>query len=148
MFKKGQNSVQDEDRPGRPKLISTPEMADSVNVLIFIVRRVTIEANWEFLWVQHIELCMKALPCPRLEVVGFSLGQCKFSYCCKNSGNHISVWFRNSCFILFTVQIWALWFPLVWPLQKYSALNKVFKQWWSKEHHEQIAKNSVQKFLY
>ena len=34
LFKEGQNSIQDEERPGKITLVSTPEMVDSVNALI------------------------------------------------------------------------------------------------------------------
>ena len=42
-YKEGQNTIEDEDRQGRPTMASTPEMEDSVNVLILAVRKVTIE---------------------------------------------------------------------------------------------------------
>ena len=34
LFKESQNSIQDEDMPGRPIMVSTPERVDSVNLLI------------------------------------------------------------------------------------------------------------------
>ena len=34
LFKDIQNSIQDEDRSGRPTMVSSPEIVDSVNVLI------------------------------------------------------------------------------------------------------------------
>ena len=40
LFKRSQNSIQD---PGRPTRENTPEMVDSVNVLILANRRVTIK---------------------------------------------------------------------------------------------------------
>ena len=43
MFKKGWNSIQGGDRPGRPTMASTPEMVDSVNMLILPDRRISIE---------------------------------------------------------------------------------------------------------
>ena len=42
-FKEGQNNIQDEDTPGRPTMVSAPEMVDSVSVLILTDRRVTME---------------------------------------------------------------------------------------------------------
>ena len=73
-LKKGQNDVQDEERPNRSTIASTSEMLDSVNVLILAERRVTTEdisENWEFLWAQHTKLYMITLPFLRLVVVGF-----------------------------------------------------------------------------
>ena len=43
MFKKGWNSIQDEDRLGRSTTANTCEMVDSVNVFILAGRKVTIE---------------------------------------------------------------------------------------------------------
>ena len=43
LFKEIQNSIQDEDRPGSPIIVSTPEIVDSVKVLILTDRKVTIE---------------------------------------------------------------------------------------------------------
>ena len=40
LFKEGQNSIQDKDRP---TMVSTPEMVDSVNAPILADRRVTIK---------------------------------------------------------------------------------------------------------
>ena len=47
MFKEGQNRIEGEDRPDRPIMVSTPEMLDSVNVLILADRRVRIEEIYE-----------------------------------------------------------------------------------------------------
>ena len=43
LFKEGQNSIQDEDRPGRLRMKSMSKMVDSVNALILVDWRVTIE---------------------------------------------------------------------------------------------------------
>ena len=43
LLKEDQNSIQDEDKPYRPTIVRTPEMVDSVNVLIWADRGVTIE---------------------------------------------------------------------------------------------------------
>ena len=39
-------------------------------------------------------------------------------------------------------------FYLFGPIKKISVSNKAFKRWWSEEYCEQMAKNSVQRFLY
>ena len=41
LYKKGWNSIQDET--GRPTIVTSPEMVDSVNAFILADRRVTIE---------------------------------------------------------------------------------------------------------
>ena len=62
LFKENQNSNPDEDRLGRPMTIITPEMMDSVNVLILTeLQYRTFLNNWEFLWVKHKKLCMMTL---------------------------------------------------------------------------------------
>ena len=43
LFKDGRLSIEDEDKPGRPTMASTPEMVDSVNALILADSNVTIE---------------------------------------------------------------------------------------------------------
>ena len=71
-----------------------------------------------------------------------SLWKCKASYCSKNNENHQTA-------VTFSVlsRSGPLWFPFVWPLQRISEWNKVFKWWSSKEYHKQTAKNSDQRFL-
>ena len=49
LFKEGQNSFQDEDRPSRATVVSTPEMVDLVNALILADRGVTIVDIPEYL---------------------------------------------------------------------------------------------------
>ena len=73
-----------------------------------------------------------------------SPGQCKASYFSKNSRHHQSVWLGTATISLQSRSApTLLWFPLVLN----SARNKVIKQWWNKEHHEQMVKDSVQRFL-
>ncbi|XP_076445767.1 protein GVQW3-like [Babylonia areolata] len=43
LFKKGRSSVEDEDRPGRPTEVRSPEVIESVNDLIQSDRRVTVD---------------------------------------------------------------------------------------------------------
>ena len=43
MFKESQNSIEDEDMSNRPTMSNTQKMVNSVNALILINRRVTIE---------------------------------------------------------------------------------------------------------
>ena len=43
LLKEGRNNIPDEDKPGRPKMVSTPEIVDSDNALNLTIRRVTIE---------------------------------------------------------------------------------------------------------
>ena len=54
MFKDGRNSIQG---VGRPKMVGTPEIVNSVSVLILAGRRIIIETflNREFLWVVTID---------------------------------------------------------------------------------------------
>ena len=77
-----------------------------------------------------------------------SPGQCNASYGCKNSGNHQSVLLGTAAASSLKTRSGPLWFPLVWLPQRISAQNNVFKWKWNEEHHEQMAKKSVQRFLY
>ncbi|BFZ15149.1 hypothetical protein BsWGS_18188 [Bradybaena similaris] len=43
LFKEGRSSVEDEDRPGRPTELRSPEVIESVNDLIQSDRRVTVD---------------------------------------------------------------------------------------------------------
>ena len=43
LFKECRNSIQAEDRPGGPTMVSIHEMVDSVNTLIWAARRITKE---------------------------------------------------------------------------------------------------------
>ena len=43
LFKEGWNSIQDENKLGRPKMPNTLEMTNSVNALILADRRIKIE---------------------------------------------------------------------------------------------------------
>ena len=43
LFKEAENSIQDEERPVSPTMVSTLKMVDSVHTLIIADRRVTIE---------------------------------------------------------------------------------------------------------
>ena len=43
LFKKGRSSIENEDRPGRPTEVRSPEVIESVNDLIQSDRRVTVD---------------------------------------------------------------------------------------------------------
>ena len=75
---------------------STPEMVDSVNVLILTDRRVTIEDISEQLEISLGTVtkknCERWLCFFKVSCCWVSIGQCKASYCSKNCGSHQSVW--------------------------------------------------------
>ena len=71
---------------------------------------------------------------------------CNFSCCSKNSGNHWSVWLRTAATFSLLSRSGSLWFPLVWLPQRSSVWKKVLKRWRENER-EQMAWNSVQRFL-
>ena len=80
-------------------MASTPEMMDSVNVLILADRGVIIEDISE-----QLGISVGATHKSAHEHLAFSNvsshwvlpGQFKTSYCSKNSGNHQSVWLRTA----------------------------------------------------
>ena len=72
-------------------MTSTPDMVDSVNVLILAQSKAAIENISKELRISvgtPLKLCMMTLS---FIVVGFHQGQCKASYCTKNSENQMLV---------------------------------------------------------
>ena len=71
LFKEGQNSVEDEDRPGRPTEVRSPEVIKSVNDLIQSDRRVTVEdIARTYLLGQNAKLSMMTLATQRSAASG------------------------------------------------------------------------------
>ena len=98
LFNEIRNSIQVEDRPGRPSLASTPKMVDSVNELILGEGRVIIEEISEQMGISmgtahktvHDDLTFSNFSCRWV-----SQGRCKAQYCSKNSGNYLWVYLRK-----------------------------------------------------
>ena len=87
------------------------------------------------------------LPFSNFSCCWVSLGQCKASYYNKNSRNHQLVCWEQLLHPPYSPDLTQFWFLLVWPHQRISVWNKIFKWWWSDEQHEQMAKNQIQRFL-
>ena len=103
-------------------MVSSPEMLDSVNVLILANRRVRTESI-------SVQLEISASTAHKIVHDDFSkvschwVSQCKTSYCSKNSGNHQLFWLGKECHILLTVQFTPVK-EFVWET-KFSNNNKV-----------------------
>ena len=137
MFTDGPNCLKMvKNRPTRPKMVSTPEIVDSVNALVLAGK---INHNGGHFWI--IDLAFS-----KVSHHGVSPGWCKTAYCSKNSGNHQSVCLRTTTTSSLQSRSGPIWFLLIWSPQRISEWNKFFLWWRNEEHHDQMTKNSVQRF--
>ena len=98
MFQEGWNSIKDKDRSSRPIIACTPEMMDSVYVLILVYRRITIEEISEQLGISvgtvH-KIMHEHFAFLKSVAIRFHQDNARPHIVMENNGNHLSVWWAN-----------------------------------------------------
>ena len=127
---KGWYSIQDEKRPDRPTIVSTPEMVYSVNEFILADRRVATEnisEQWGISEGTAHKIVYDDLAFSKVSCWWFSPGLCKASYCNKNRGNPQSVWLWTATTSSLGSRSDPLWFSLVRPPLKNFSMEQSFQ---------------------